>query len=88
MQLLKDLLKRGLDPTSTGIPTEMEVNEILARNRDELMLFEEMDGKHVRMKHRERLMTEEELPEWVTQSTQQEKIPEEVFNYDCISEVG
>ena len=81
VQLLKDLLKRGLDPTSTGIPTEMEVNELLARNRDELMIFEDMDEKRVRSKHKDRLLTEDELPEWVTQSTQEEKMPEEVFNH-------
>lgn len=78
MQVLKDLLKGGLDTTSTDVPTEMEVNELLARNRDELMIFEDMDAQRGQSRHRDRLMTEKELPEWVTKSAEQDQAADEV----------
>ena len=50
----------------------MEVNELLSRNRDELMIFEEMDADRNTTDHRDALMTDSELPEWITQSSTQQ----------------
>lgn len=67
---MKDLLKRGLDSTSTTIPSEMEVNELISRNREELVVFEEMDAKREPSKYKDVLVTEDELPSWVIQTVE------------------
>ena len=56
----------------------MEVNELLARNRDELMVFEEMDDKRQVNRRRDSLMTEDELPEWVMHGAKTKETAEEV----------
>eukprot|EP00210_Caulerpa_lentillifera_P001183 g1139.t1 len=83
-QLLKDLLKKGFDASTSNITTEMEVNELIARSRDELLIFEEMDDEEEDAGYQTRLLAEDEVPDWVVEDqakkeeeTQQEQEEEE-----------
>eukprot|EP00300_Choanocystis_sp_HF-7_P003039 c12293_g1_i1.p1 GENE.c12293_g1_i1~~c12293_g1_i1.p1 ORF type:complete len:1104 (-),score=304.81 c12293_g1_i1:66-3377(-) len=78
--------KRTAMETITHIPNPTELNRIISRSEDEFKLFEKMDieaEEHRRAewavvmgpkaKLRDRLMSEEELPEWLTV---EEQLPE------------
>lgn len=79
-QLLKDLLKKGFDASTSNISTEMEVNELISRTRDEILIFEEMDEEEGESVYNTRLLCDEEVPDWVMQgqNEEEEETPQEV----------
>lgn len=53
------------DPSEDGLPTEEEVNRILARTEEEFQIFTTIDEERANeIVPRSRLMTDKEIPEW------------------------
>lgn len=68
--LLEEIMKKGSSQIMAEMPSEKEVNKLLARNDNEFKLFEAMDAERKKNqsdleRKKAPLMTEDELPEWV-----------------------
>lgn len=74
-QALKDILSRGEGSVGGDIPSQEEVNELISRTKDEVIMFGEMDEENDRRYGgRPRLMTAEEVPSWVTEEDEVEEV--------------
>lgn len=56
------------------MPSEMEVNEMISRGKDEVIMFEEMDNEINMTSSRPKLMTADEVPSWVVEAEKPEKV--------------
>ena len=70
--LLQDILRQGVKAVGKGVPTESEINRLIARDDDEYELFEKMD-KEAYQPDVPRLMQEEEVPEWAKEEPEEEE---------------
>lgn len=53
------------DENEDGLPTEEEINRLLARSEEEFDIFQDIDlERTVEIAHRPRLLIEKEIPEW------------------------
>jgi hypothetical protein len=43
-ELLEEIMRRGTERLGTDVPTEREINRLLARTEDEFQLFEQVDA--------------------------------------------
>lgn len=44
-ELLEEIMRRGTERLGTDVPTEREINRLLARTEDEFQLFEQVDAE-------------------------------------------
>lgn len=77
-EMLRELLRveeAGSDgEEDEGIPTEEEVNRLLARSEDEFEIFQQVDReRRAEILHAPKLVVDEEIPEWST------KVPPELL---------
>lgn len=70
--LLQDILRQGVKAVGKGVPTESEINRLIARDDDEYEFFEKMD-KEAYQQDVPRLMQEEEVPEWAKEEPEEEE---------------
>lgn len=70
--VLQDILRQGVKALGKGVPTESEINRLIARNDDEFELFEKMD-REAYQPDVPRLMQEEEVPEWAKEEPEEEE---------------
>lgn len=73
--VLKAIMAKGAGDVVDSVHNEGEVNEMLARSPEEYSLFCEMD--EARERTRPRLMTEEEVPAWLTAEPEEEEASSE-----------
>ena len=58
-----------------------EINELISRNKDEIVRFEEMDEELLRTGAKPRgLMTEDEVPSWVLQGDEEDDAQVNAWN--------
>eukprot|EP00803_Ostreobium_quekettii_P000818 evm.model.scf_544.7 EVM.evm.TU.scf_544.7 scf_544:32803-45870(+) len=68
---LKEVLTQGIDVIGGHVHTPREINELISRNKEEIVLFEEMDEEYLRNHGPRRgLLTEEEIPSGVLEDNE------------------
>ncbi|GAQ78262.1 putative SNF2 family DNA repair protein [Klebsormidium nitens] len=64
-ELLEEIMRRGTQRLGTDVPSEREINRLLARTEDEFQMFEQIDAQWRReTKFSSRLLEEHEVPDW------------------------
>eukprot|EP00898_Chlorokybus_atmophyticus_P006098 jgi/Chlat1/648/Chrsp103S00966 len=67
-EFLEEVLRRGTESLGRDVPSERETNRLIARSDDEFRMYERMDKeRRLREQYTARLLTEDELPDWVFQ---------------------